>query len=77
MAVDVDAVDDVVPRGSPVPGADQVNLATGGYGPAEDVMQMQFSPTPEGITDITPIDRQDPQDTASGLRATTPMGGMV
>jgi hypothetical protein len=40
-------------------------------------MQVQFRPTPEGIIDIAPVDRQDPQDTASGLRATTPMVGMV
>ena len=31
----------------------------------------------EGVADVTPVDRQDPQDTASGLRATTPMVGVV
>ena len=38
---------------------------------------MEFGPAPEGVADIAPVDRQEPQDTASGLRATTPMVGVV
>ena len=77
VAVNVDAVDDVVVRRSLVSRTDEIDVPTVGHRPAEDVVQMQFRPTPEGIAYIAPVDRQDPQDTASGLRATTPMVGMV
>ena len=77
VAVNVDPVDDVVPRRPPVSRTDQIDVPAGGRGPTEDVVQMQFRPTPEGIAYIAPVDRQDPQDTASGLRATTPMVGTV
>ena len=60
-----------------VAGADQVDVPAGRHRPLQDVVQVQFGPAPEGVVDVPPVDRQDPQDTASGLRATTPMVGVV
>jgi len=77
VPVDIHPVDDIVPRRPPVASTDQVDVPAGCHGTLENVVQVQFRPTPEGIFDVAPIDRQDPQDTASGLRATTPMVGVV
>jgi len=77
VAVDIDPVDDVMPRRSLVTGANQIDVPAGRDRSFEDVMQMEFGPSSERIADIAPVDRQDPQDTASGLRAITPMVGVV
>jgi hypothetical protein len=77
VPVDVHAVDDVMPRRALVTGTDQVDFATRADRPGQDVVKVKFRPTSEGVVDIAPVDRQDPQDTASGLRATTPMVDMV
>ncbi len=70
-------VDDVVGRRAFVPGADQVHLPAAGRRRFQDVVQVQLGPTAEGVIDIPPVQRQDLQDAASGLRAITPMVGVV
>ncbi len=75
--MDVYSIDDIVTRRAFITGADQVDIPAGLDRPLEDMMQMEFGPSPERVADITPVDRKDPQDTASGLRAITPMVGVV
>jgi hypothetical protein len=75
--VNVHAVDRSVGRCSAVAGADQIYVPIPGRGPFEDLVQMQLGATAEGVVDISPVDRQDLQDAASGLRAITPIVGVV
>lgn len=77
MPMDIYSIDDIMPRGVFITRADQVDIPAGSHGTLEDVMQVQFGPAPERVIDVAPVDCQNPQDRASGLRAITPMVGVV
>jgi hypothetical protein len=77
VPMDVDAVDDFTRRRVGIPGTNQIHVPALGDGAFKDGMQVHFGPAAEGVVDVAPVDRQDPQDRASGLRAITPMVGVV
>ena len=74
-------IDDLDGRRPGVGRGHQVDGPARRHGALEDVVQVELGPTPEGVVDVPPVDRQDPQDAASaargGLRATTPIVGVV